>query len=122
MLQNGSDWLAGQLKDHAGRSVVYKRADTSSDTLTATVAQQMRDIETADGFTTQAEFFEWVFTTADLVIDGSAITPRRGDLIEETLGGVARVYEVLPPDDEPASVWADSAGVMTRVYTKRVAT
>lgn len=46
MLQDGATWLAGQLQDHVGRSVVLRRQGQAAAELTGTVV--MHEYEVVD--------------------------------------------------------------------------
>lgn len=63
----------------------------------------------------EMDFVAW---WADLVLDGQAIVPQRGDLIQRTdSAGIARTYEVLPREDDRCYRPTDKTGLQFRIYT-----
>lgn len=121
LLQNGAVWLAGQLKDHAGRSVVLSRKGaTSSDPIIGTVAAVQYEVVDETGIVTLIKSFDWTFTAADVMLAGVQVEPRPGDRLAETLNGAAVQYEVMDLGKKPAVEWLDSSGIMLLVHTKKV--
>lgn len=121
LLESGSDWLAGQLKAHAGREVVYRRGAESA-AVTATIGRT--EFETIDehGAVGKWEARDYLIHAADLLLGGAAVLPERGDRIEETQGNQTFVYEVLAPSNEPVWRYSDAYRTLLRVHTKHVAT
>jgi hypothetical protein len=120
VLQDAAAWLAGQLKEKAGRTVTLTRGGVASGSITGWVSQKEYEVVGTDGILTSVTAFEWSFETSDLVISGSQVTPSDGYSITEVLNGRTIVYEVLPITGKPCSEWLDSSGVMTLVRTKRI--
>lgn len=121
VLQDAAAWLAGQLKEKAGRTVTYSRNGFDSAAITGWVAKKEYESVGADGMQTLVTSFEWSFEATDIVVNGSQITPRSGDIITETLNGTTIVYEVLPIENRPETEWQDDAGVMVIARTRKVA-
>ena len=120
LLQVGSDWLAGQLKTHASRPVVYRRG-THAVTVQATVGRTLLKLD--DGY--GGVRMEWtdrdfLIHAADLVLGGSPTLPERGDVIRETQSGKVFVYEVMAPGGEPPWRWSDVYRKVLRIHTKQV--
>lgn len=120
ILQFGSDWLAGKLKEHASRPVVYRRG-VSEVAVQATIGRTLLKLD--DGY--GGARMEWtdrdfLIHAADLQIGGTPVLPERGDLIRETQGGKTFVYEVMAPGKEPAWRWSDGYRRVLRIHTKQV--
>lgn len=120
VLHTGSDWLADQLKEHASRSVVYRRG-TDEVAVQATIGRTLLKLD--DGY--GGVRMEWtdrdfMIHAADLVLNGNAVLPERGDLIHETQGDKTFVYEVMAPGKEPAWRWSDVFRKVLRIHAKQV--
>jgi hypothetical protein len=116
LLQAGAAWLGGVLRDHASQSVTYRRGGGSVD-LTATIGQTRYEEARSDGLVEQHVAVDFLVAVGDLVIDGSPVTPVRGDRIDWTTGGTTRTYQVLPlPDNRVYST--DAYYTRYRVHTK----
>lgn len=109
--------LAATVKRMAGASVTYSRGSTSNDELTATPTTHDYEVLADDGMPTVVRSTDWLFTTSDLTLSETAITPRPGDRITSS----GSTYEVMPIGTKPCSAWVDSTGIITRVHTKKVA-
>lgn len=120
VLRNGSDWLADQLKEHASRPVVYRRgADEVS--VQATIGRTLLKLDDGyGGVRMEWTDREFLIHADDLVLNGNAVLPERGDLIRETQGGKTFVYEVMAPGKEPAWRWSDVFRKVLRIHAKQV--
>jgi len=65
---------------------------------------------------------DFLIFTADLILDGSIVSPARGDQIRETVGDATFVYEVMAPGQEPPWRYSDDFRKTLRVHTKHVDT
>lgn len=119
MLQDGVVWLGGQLKDAAGLTITYSRG-IQSVSLTATATLHQYEITEQDGFVTTFVSRDYLLHAADLVLDSTAVTPRAGDRIGETIAGTATTFEVVPVGDAPCYVHEDPDGTLLTVHTKKV--
>lgn len=119
LLRDGMDWLTGKLIEHAGESITYSRG-RSSVSITATVGKTL--LKLADEYGTRVEWADqdFLIRAADLVLDGEAVEPQRGDTVRWARGGTTYVFEVLAPGNEPAWRWADEHRTMYRVHAKEV--
>lgn len=115
LLSSGASWLAGKLKNFAGRSVTYRRGSTSYSGLTATHQSQLYDVIQEDGIATSVRLDDFIWTYADL-----PVKPRQGDLIIETINGVEQSFEVRPIGDLPCWELMESSESLAIVHTKRV--
>ncbi len=102
----------------AGESITYRRGPLSvAMTAVPTFPQGMLVGE--DGQTiTQTQHKDWLFIAAELLLDGSRITPVSGDLIEWTdAQGVLHRYEVGAIAGSEVWKWMDTAHVGMRVHS-----
>jgi hypothetical protein len=120
LLQDGAAWLGGQLKDHAGTSITYQRG-VSTVTITATATLHEYEVVDQEGFSTTVLSRDYLVHAADLVLGGAEIAPRSGDLIAETIGGVACTFEVMPLGMKKEYEPVDRDGLLLRIHTKKVA-
>lgn len=122
LLKTGAQWLADQQAAHAAHNVMYKRGAQSA-TLVAMAGRSEWELPDAGGPVMRAETRDFVIRVADLRLDGSAVTPQRGDLIDEPIGSVTVTFEVIAPGgmDEPPWRFTDEYGYAFRIHTKRIA-
>ncbi len=105
-----------------GVSVAYSREGLSV-TLTAWIGRTVFRQDMANGTGGQVVFGDrdYLFPVASLVLDGVAVEPRQGDRITQTVGGLARTFEVLTPETgDPAARYSDPQKTVWRVHTKEV--
>ena len=121
MLEQGASWLDDQRHQHMTRSVSYARG-TSTVPVQATIGRT--EFEQADdfGIVHKIESRDYLIRTNNLVLDGQATLPKRGDQIRETDGTTTVVYEVLSPGDEPIFRYSDPYRKALRIHTKHIAT
>lgn len=122
LLQDSAAWLAGQMKNSAGRTVTYRRSDGLTAALTGWPAKLDYEIDDEQGIPRKVTLDDWSFEAADLVFAGETeqFEPRAGDRFTETLSGYDVTYEVMPLPKRPIAEWPDTAGVMRLVHTKLV--
>jgi hypothetical protein len=120
LMQRGAAVHARLAKVAAGRTVTYRRGTNVSTPIIGW--QDKHDYTELDneGIATTVEIDDWTFTATDLIVGGEPIEPRRGDLIEETLNGVALEYQVLPLQNAPPFKKLDTSGIVLLVHTKLV--
>lgn len=120
MLDDGLAWLAGKLKTHTSRPIVYRRG-ADEVTVEAIVGRTLLKLD--DGYGgVRMEWTDRDFLIApeDLILDGQRTLPKRGDQIWETHDGKTLVYEVLAPGSEPEWRWSDPHCKLLRIHTKQV--
>lgn len=120
LMQRGATWLGARLKTAAGRSFVLTRGAASTAAFTAAVASCEYEEMGDDGLQTSVRYDDLTIVAADVVVSGSQVEPRDGDVLAETLNGVVIQYEVLPLQKRPAVEWLDSSGILLLVHTKRI--
>lgn len=116
LMQSAATWLAGKLKNNASQSVTYMRGSQQiGSDLKATYGDTRQEVDTEYGIVSW-ESKDFIFTAADLTLDGNVIEPQRGDKIVNHLGNV---YEAL---DVPGGKCfrRDPQEVIVRVHTKQV--
>jgi hypothetical protein len=120
LLQDGVTWLGGKLKDHAGVSVTYQRG-TDSVSITATPTLHEYQVVDDEGFGIMMLSRDYLVHAADLVLNGSAISPRSGDRVIETIDGVSQTFELMPLGQLHEYQPADPDGTLLILHTKKVA-
>lgn len=121
MLAKGLQWLAQQRTEHMSQSVVYVR-DADSVTVPATIGRTEFEIDDGQGLIQKYESRDFLVQTADLILDGTAKLPERGDQIRETQGATIYVYEVLAPGQERPWRYSDPYRQTLRIHTKHIET
>jgi len=119
ILQDGATWLAGQLVDHAGLAVVYRRG-LNSVAVIATAALHRYEVVDTEGFGITALSRDYLVRAADLVISGAEIEPRSGDTIMETIRGVSQTFEVMAIGQMKEFEPVDTDGTMLKIHTKKI--
>ena len=120
LLEWGQSWLNNQLQQFASREVVYQRG-VSTLAVQATVGRTLLKLDDGyGGVLLQWTDRDFLIRAEDLVIDGQAILPQRGDTIHEVHSGVTYTYEVLAPGKEPVWKWSDLYRSLLRIHTKQI--
>ena len=99
-----------------GVSVTYVRGVGETE-LTAEVQLQDYDIGGPDVAATVVQSRDYLLSASDL-----SLTPRPGDQIKETIGGVVKLFEVMPIAARPCWQWTDSQDRKMLVHTKYAGT
>lgn len=122
LLKTGAEWLAGQLKAHAGHAIEYRRGG-SSVALTAIHGRTLLKLsDDYGGVKMEHTDRDYLIASADLVLSGNPVLPQKGDVIAEEEDGTTYVYEVLAPPGEPPWRWSGADRVLMRVHVKLVGT
>jgi len=121
LLDQASAWLDAMRIRHMALPVTYCRGETSVDVL-ATIGRTVFDTEDSYGVVEHSESRDFLILAADLVLNGQAVLPERGDRIRETQDGKTFVYEVMAPGREPHFRFSDVYRRTLRIHTKQVAT
>jgi hypothetical protein len=116
LLQTGAAFLAAKLKSDASHEVTYARG-AASVAVYATVGTSEHQNTDDDGVTEIVVTRDYLVTPADLVIAGSAVEPRPGDRITETIAGASETFEVMRTGTQPCFV---RTGNQWRIFTKRI--
>jgi len=127
LLRQGSQWLAGVLKQHASSQLTYSRppADDEDEVLESEIAATLgkTDYEKLDqyGLPVGATATDFLISAADLPTGQAGFTatfgePQVGDRV--VLDGA--VYEVLELPGQGCWRWSDGFGNTMRIHTKRI--
>jgi hypothetical protein len=120
LLRQGSQWLAGVLKQHASSQVTYRRppADEDGETLELEIAATLgkTEYEKSDqyGLPVGATASDFLVSAADLA--GTFGEPQVGDRI--VFAGA--VFEVLELPGQGCWRQSDGFGNTMRIHTKRI--
>ena len=110
-------WLAGKRKSYMAQTVTYSRGEDEVELL-ATLGSKVFRMPDEYGVDIRIETRDYLITAADLILDGSVVTPNPCDRITESGG---EVYEVMSPGaDEPHWRYSDAYRRTLRVHTKQV--
>jgi hypothetical protein len=119
LLANASAWLEQQRMLHLSRSVTYQRGAQSVPVL-ATIGKTAFEIDDGFGVLQRIESRDFLVLAADLVLDGAATLPQRGDIVAETVGDSTLQYEVTAPGKEPCWRYSDPYRQTLRIHTKQI--
>ncbi len=125
-MAKGEKWFASQLKRHATKIVRYRRvSDSAIVDVAATAGQSSYEVTGGDHGMTRVQMRDFLITTTDLAIGGTAFLPSPGDTIEETLddGVTKQTYRVAPPSDEDETPHFDYTGnhrQQLRIHTHQI--
>jgi len=120
LLRQGSQWLAGVLKQHASSPVTYRRppTDDEEEPLELEIAATLgkTDYEKLDQYSLPvgATATDFLVSAADLA--GTFGEPLSGDRI--VFDGA--VFEVLDLPGQGCWRWSDGFGNTMRIHTKRI--
>ena len=117
ILDGAKVFVAGHLRANLARSVTYSRGPLSV-VVPATVGQSEMDVLDEAGAVVRIAARDYLLAAADLVLDGAAVEPARGDRIEDSSDGT---FEILSPGPgEPEWRWMMGRR-MYRIHVKEVA-
>jgi len=117
MLSNAATFLRVQRRASMSGSVSYSRGASSLSGIPATTGSTVFAVEKGYGLVERVESRDYLIDVADL---GALATPQAGDIITETLNGVAQCFEVLAPNNEPPFRYSDRTRKTLRIHTKYV--
>lgn len=107
---------SARLKQSAGESVSYFRGGQSV-ALVAVPGQTVFDEVESDGeVRTQSKAVDFLVRPSDLVLDGSATEPRRGDWIKRQDG---QRFDVMAGPAGVTWEWSDGHQTFMRIHTVR---
>lgn len=122
LLSRGQAMVNRALGDTEGVTVTYSRRLSSGTTHTVTITRARHGRTLFAGLSEQAVAVQWgerdyLIEVADLVLNGSATTPQRGDRITEG----SDVWELASPQTEEACWrYSDQGRTAFRCHVKRV--
>ena len=115
ILGKAADWLERQRHQHLTTAVWFEREGKRIG-LAATIGRTRFESTDEYGRVLHTESRDFLVRAADLMIDGTAVLPRPGDLIIE--GDLH--YEVMSPAGEPEWRWSDVNRSTLRIHTKQI--
>lgn len=107
------------LRGVAGETVTYTRG-ANSVTLSASLGNSRIEIMESSGAVTVVDSRDFLIAVEDLVLNSVAVTPRTGDTITETCGGITYVYRVLDLPTDQCYRFSDVGRTQFRIHTKLV--
>ncbi len=113
--------LAARLIEAASRTVEYRRG-ASSVTLSATLGASVLRITDGVGMRIERTDRDYIVKAADMLLDGVAVVPQRGDVIWDATDGTTKVYEVGSPPGDPLWRYSDAHGYLMRIHAKETGT
>jgi hypothetical protein len=122
LLQRGSEWLGNALTADESVAVFIRRGNEITEGVRAVIGRTTAIKDDGD-VTIEMTCRDFLVLTADYVIDGTAVLPEAGDLIEEAAlveGGPLPTFEVLPFAGEPHERYSDPYRKRLRIHTKQV--
>ena len=122
LLQRGSQWLGNALTENEGITVTIRRGEDVTEDVPVVIGRTTAIRDDGD-VTIEMTCRDFLILTADYVIDGNAVRPEAGDLIEEAAlveGGPLPTFEVLPFAGEPHERYSDPYRKRLRIHTKQV--
>lgn len=120
LLKRGAEWLARQLRDHAGQEVHYRRGSSVLQTW-ATVGRTEFQVDDGQGSTRiEHSDRDFLLLAGEFFLNGRLAEPRPGDRVEEFSSEGHFIYEVMAPAGLPVWRYDDPYRQMIRVHTKLV--
>lgn len=102
-----------------GVTVTLTRNTVTTTGVTATADTVDYNVYDDNGFQTIATCRDYTIRTAAYAFAGTAVEPRRGDVIAETINGETQRFEVLPLGNKPAA-YLLAGGMRWLIHTKRI--
>lgn len=116
MIQTGMQWKADTMSAYCSDPVTYSRGSYSV-VVNAVIGSTDRETLDQAGNTIIVTQRDFTIVAAVLQLNGSLITPCRGDRITEASG---EVFEVLPSSaGEDHYRPSDASGISWRIHTKK---
>jgi len=113
LLGNAMRWLEAQRRKYLTVPAIYRRGDLSVE-LPATIGRTVFKVSDDYGRFQYIESRDYLVNSADLVLSGITVLPKKGDEIIES----GQIYEVLAPNSEPEWRYSDSSRQCLRIHTK----
>jgi len=118
-LSSRMDYLGSRKQSINKETVSYHRGSNSISELDAERVIAIDPEEVYPGVPiTRLDKLDWIIDTADLILLGSPITPRRGDYIQDSTGQKWRVVSYM--DSQPLYEYTTSTRVRMRIHSEEV--
>jgi len=120
LIGTGVAWLDSVRKASLVRTITYCRGDDQVE-IDATPGRREFATDDESPVAVEHEVRDYIFSAADLVLDGSATLPVEGDQVVDTIGGIDKTYEVMPwqMSGQPYQLSGPNQSIL-RVHTKLV--
>jgi len=118
-IANAAGALWHTLSRSCGQSVTYRRGEFST-VLTAVADSKQYEADNGYGVLETYECRDFLIPTSELVLDGAAVLPQKGDRIEEAREGVTYLYECMAPG--VLTHYRFMCPSLLRIHTKLVGT
>ena len=118
IVQTGLEWLNGKRAVHRNITITYKRGSDNVSITTATHEYVRSRVSAQYGMSITEEREDFLFEAAKLILGGSTVLPKVGDVIEQVIDGTTHVYKVVRNDVEDGHYrFSDNLRKYLRVYT-----
>lgn len=109
------------LAEAFGGSITLRRGGSTTTGVSAQVIITDHDaIDDQSGMTVSVQSRDFLIRVEAYAFGGTAVEPRAGDVIVETVNGVECQFELMPIGRRPAFEWAAADGRRWIVRTKKV--
>ncbi len=115
LINQGANWLAKQLKQHASKTVRYRRANDEI-AIAAVLGRSAFEVIGDDEAITRVHTRDYIVVTNDLKLNEIAIVPREGDLIIDG----NETFRVSCPTNETPWQHVGSERLQIRIHSQRV--
>jgi hypothetical protein len=109
------------VREITAATITYRRG-ANSVSASASVGESVYQVQTAEGVVVEHESRDFMIAVAVLILDGSNVTPREGDEIEQVIDGSTVTFEVGSEASGQAFEFSDPNQTEFRVHTKRIST
>jgi hypothetical protein len=120
LLQQGAQWLARQLREHASEEVHYRRGQNVLQTRAIIGRTEFQVDDGHGGVRIEHSDRDFLILREDLYLEGQWTEPQPGDQIEEFTEQDHLIYEVMAPTGQPVWRYDDPFREVIRVHTKLV--
>ena len=111
----------GTIRKIAGVTVTVTRGAQSSNPLNAGIGSTTYELDDGESIVETWTARDYLIAVADYQIPfGTPTLPQQGDVIAETVNGVAKTFAVLVPEGKQAFEFSDVGQTQLRVHTKEV--
>lgn len=119
--EKATQWMIEQNQKRLGVNIVYRRGN-SNVTLIKKAWKGRTPFRVSDREGSRLIWSEcdFLIPTANLILNGTLVTPETGDVIEEFFPNVegTQTFELMAPNDEPVWRYSDPQRMIYRIHTK----
>lgn len=118
-MEQAVDRLKQRMQDSVGKTVVYHRANASTNVVLWLGGTAFRITDQGNSRLIWSDR-DYLIPVENLKINNVLVTPEYGDWIEEIIDGVTFAYELSAPQGEQAWRYADHEHKIYRLHTKQM--